>query len=219
MLMIDAMEPEAAEATGAELLRDGIAVGRDRQAAVEGGVEAGLLGEGRLPAASPGQSLESRRIMQGGRGDQTLQGGLDVGSDQRWCGEVFPAMHHPVTDQINLLPERLQGRSEPVVEHLIERLIGGDAAPAVPWEGPGGVHQGRLQAGATEIDHQREMGHQRTSQVISTFRGSTFQMLLQYSAMERSEEKKPVRAVFSTDIRFQCIRSVQARLTASWALT
>ena len=61
-----------------------------------------------------------------------------------------------------------------------------------------------------KIDDQAEGGYPSTSQVISTLRASTFQMFLQYSAIERSEEKKPVRAVFSSDIRFQCMRSVQA---------
>ena len=65
------------------------------------------------------------------------------------------------------------------------------------------------------MDYKDVARYQRISQLISTLRGATFQMLLQYSEMDRSDEKKPVRAVFSTDIRFQCIRSVQARLTAS----
>ena len=46
---------------------------------------------------------------------------------------------------------------------------------------------------------------QRASQVISKLSGSTFQMFWQYSLIERSEEKKPERAVFSTDMRCQCI--------------
>ena len=122
-----------------------------------------------------------------------------------------------MTDQAHLLAMGFQFRCQPALQHLVEGFIRSNAAAAVPGGGPGGIHQGRLEAGTAEIDDQAEVGHQRTSQVISTFRASTFQMFWQYSAMERSEEKKPVRAVFSSDMRFQCIRSVQARLTASWA--
>ena len=129
--------------------------------------------------------------------------------------EPFAAMDHPVDRSDNPLAKGLQCGREPVAEHVFQRLIGGDAAAAMSGSGPGGIHQGRLEAGAAEVDDQGKIGHQRTSHVISTFSGSTFQMFRQYSAMERSEEKKPVRAVLSTDIRFQCIRSVQARLTAS----
>ena len=108
-------------------------------------------------------------------------------------------------------------RCQPGFEDVLQHVIRGQAAALMPKKSPGGIHQGRLEAGTAQIDHQAEVIHQRTSQVISTLSGSTLQMLLQYSLMDRSEEKKPVRAVLSSDIRFQCIRSVQARLTASWA--
>ena len=120
-----------------------------------------------------------------------------------------------MTCEVQSLKVGFDRRCQPGVEYLLQHVIRGQAAALMPKKSPGGIHQGRLEAGTAQIDHQAEIRHQRTSQVISTFSGSTAQMLLQYSLIERSEEKNPVRAVFSSDIRFQCIRSLQAWLTAS----
>ena len=78
MLMVDAVEPEAAEATAAEVLGNGIAVGRRRQTAVEGGVKAGPLRQLRRPAPTPGQALQGWRIVQWGQGNQFLEGLLSA---------------------------------------------------------------------------------------------------------------------------------------------
>ena len=128
-------------------------------------------------------------------------------------------MHHPMANEHDLLAMLFKLWRKPLIQDLTNRLIWSPFAVAVPNGDPCGIHKSRFETGTTQIDDEDGVPHQRTSQLISTLRGSTFQMLLQYSAMERSDEKKPVRAVLSTDIRFQCMRSVQARLTASWAWT
>jgi len=215
--MVDPVETEATEPPVPELAWDGIGVSRSRQAAVKSGVETGPLREFRGPVTGPGQSFQRWRIVQRRQGDQLLQGGFHLGCDPGGGREALAAMDHAVTNQGHLLTMGFQGWGQPAVQHRFKRFIRSHTAAAVPGAGPGGIHQGRLEAGTAEVDHQRQIAHQRTSQVISTLRGSTFQMFLQYSPMDRSEEKNPVRAVFSSDMRFQCMRSVQARLTASWA--
>ena len=155
--------------------------------------------------------------MQGSQRNQLLEPAFHLGGDQRRRREPFPAMHHAMANALQPLTVGCDRRQQPTVEHLLQNFVLGQAASLMPKKSPGGIHQGRLEAGTAQIDHQAEIRHQRTSQVISTFSGSTAQMLLQYSLIERSEEKNPVRAVFSSDIRFQCIRSLQARLTASCA--
>ena len=154
-----------------------------------------------------------------GKGGQLLQCVFHGFGDQGWRSEVLTAMNHPMGDQFKTIPEWLEGWCQPALEHLLQVVAGVEVAVLLPGAGPGVVHQGRFETGTAEVDDEAELAHLRTSQVISTLSGSTDQMFRQYSVMDRSEEKKPVRAVFSSDIRFQCIRSLQARLTASWART
>ena len=52
-----------------------------------------------------------------------------------------------------------------------------------------------------------------------TVSGQTLQMSSQYSAMARSDENLPLRAVFKMDIFVHLSRSCQAALTCSWQLT
>jgi hypothetical protein len=58
-------------------------------------------------------------------------------------------------------------------------------------------------------------GHQTLQDITGT--GSTFQMREAYSRIERSELKKPQRAVFSTDIVLQRCWSGQTASTSFWA--
>ena len=157
--------------------------------------------------------------MQGGERDQGLQFLDQVRRDQRWGREVLASMHQPMANALDVLAMLVQFWCQPVIQDGTDGLLWSPFAVALPYRGPCGIHNSRFKTGTTQIDDKDVLRHQRMSQLISTLRGSTFQMLLQYSAMERSDEKKPVRAVLSTDIRFQCMRSVQARLTASWAWT
>ena len=139
--------------------------------------------------------------------------------DQRRGRESLSPVDHTVAHQGDGVASAVEGRSKLLVKDGIEGFTVTATVVGLPDPCPGRVHQGGLETGAAEVDDEGKPRHQRTSQLISTLRGSTFQMLLQYSAIERSEEKKPVRAVLRTDMRFQCMRSVQARLTVSWALT
>ncbi len=56
-----------------------------------------------------------------------------------------------------------------------------------------------------------------TGQLIVSEKDFTFQIRSAYSLMARSEEKKPLRAVFSSDSRVQRPRSAHVPLMASWA--
>ena len=53
----------------------------------------------------------------------------------------------------------------------------------------------------------------------STGIGPTFQMFSLYSLMARSDENRPMRAVFRMDIRHHCPGSRQARSTCAWHAT
>jgi len=53
----------------------------------------------------------------------------------------------------------------------------------------------------------------------STGIGPTFQMFSLYSLMARSDENRPMRAVFRMDIRHHCPASRQARSTCAWHAT
>ena len=79
--------------------------------------------------------------MQWGQRNQLLQGGFNIAGDQRWCCEAFTAVHDPVTDEGHVVAVGFEFRCQPGVEHILERRIGRNAAPAVPGRGPGGIHQ------------------------------------------------------------------------------
>ena len=64
----------------------------------------------------------------------------------------------------------------------------------------------------------RKRVRDRTRHAV-TVTGRTFQMSSQYSAIARSDENLPLRAVFRIDIRVHASRSCHAALTRSWQST
>ena len=85
--------------------------------------------------------MQGRRIVQRGEGDQLLKGGFHVRTDQGWRGEAFAAVHHPMGDQRNGMPEWFEGWCEPVLEHLGQVVLGFKLTVVLPgkprWNPPG----------------------------------------------------------------------------------
>ena len=62
-----------------------------------------------------------------------------------------------MTYEVQSLTVGFDRRRQPGVEYLLQHVIRGQAAALMPKKSPGGIHQGRLEAGIAQIDHQAEV--------------------------------------------------------------
>ena len=195
----------------------------------------------------PADCSQGRGIVEWCQGTESFEVLQHAGIDGRWCGEAFAAMHDAVADAGDPGPPGLQLWLQPLLQLLVQstvldfqsiRRLRVERQLVLPqpfracarvWGRPAGRaagEQSRLEARAAHVEHQGQpvshggrIGSVQSSrlQVIVTGNGSARQIRSAYSRIERSEEKKPLRALLSSDMRFQAPRSAQAWLTRSWA--
>ena len=114
VLVVEAMEAKAAQALLPPGGGDRVGGGRGGQAAVEGGVETGRLGPGRLPLGKPADRRQGRGVVQRRQGHQ-FGNRPDLGGAQSAGGhKTLAAMDNPMGHQADGSTPGHQGGPEPL---------------------------------------------------------------------------------------------------------